>query len=142
MCGILGHSHISKCVQPGVFAMALGSLVHRGPDHQGSFVSDEISLGAVRLRILDLLSQEAVSAAGLRWTFVEHLLSEHLERRANAGYHLWGLMVLLIWMKRWNIQMGSAKAIAPMAVETLDEVGSLSQLLASSSLPMPSVHLA
>ncbi len=54
MCGILGFSHISKCAQPGVLAAALHSLVHRGPDHQGSFVSPEISLGAVRLRILDL----------------------------------------------------------------------------------------
>ena len=30
--------------------------------------------------------------------------SEHLERRANLGYHLWGLMILFLWMKRWRIQ--------------------------------------
>jgi asparagine synthase (glutamine-hydrolysing) len=28
----------------------------------------------------------------------------HLNRRINIGYHLWGLMMLFIWMKRWNIQ--------------------------------------
>jgi hypothetical protein len=29
---------------------------------------------------------------------------QHLNRRANLGYHLWGLMLLLLWMKRWRIQ--------------------------------------
>ena len=30
--------------------------------------------------------------------------NRHLERRANLGYHLWGLLVLFLWMKRWRIQ--------------------------------------
>jgi asparagine synthase (glutamine-hydrolysing) len=28
----------------------------------------------------------------------------HLDRTINIGYHLWGLMMLFLWMKRWNIQ--------------------------------------
>jgi asparagine synthase (glutamine-hydrolysing) len=28
----------------------------------------------------------------------------HLNRRINIGYHLWGLIMLFLWMKRWNIQ--------------------------------------
>ncbi|WP_433966878.1 asparagine synthase (glutamine-hydrolyzing) [Tunturiibacter gelidiferens] len=28
----------------------------------------------------------------------------HLNRRINIGYHLWGLIMLFMWMKRWNIQ--------------------------------------
>jgi asparagine synthase (glutamine-hydrolysing) len=28
----------------------------------------------------------------------------HLDRRINIGYHLWGLVMLFQWMKRWNIQ--------------------------------------
>jgi asparagine synthase (glutamine-hydrolysing) len=35
---------------------------------------------------------------------IEKLLRLHMERRANLGYHLWGLMVLFLWMKRWRIQ--------------------------------------
>jgi asparagine synthase (glutamine-hydrolysing) len=27
-----------------------------------------------------------------------------MERRANLGYHLWGLMILFLWMKQWRIQ--------------------------------------
>jgi len=34
---------------------------------------------------------------------VEGHLQDHLERRVNIGYHLWGLMVLLLWMKKWNV---------------------------------------
>src|ERR1700674_1871438 len=54
MCGILGYSHISKNLQPGILTSALGSLAHRGPDHEGRFECEQISLGAPRLRIVDL----------------------------------------------------------------------------------------
>jgi asparagine synthase (glutamine-hydrolysing) len=33
-----------------------------------------------------------------------------LERKANVGYHLWGLMILFLWMKKWEIQAGSSEA--------------------------------
>ncbi len=35
---------------------------------------------------------------------VERVLARHLARKANLGYHLWGLMILFQWMKRWRIQ--------------------------------------
>ena len=35
---------------------------------------------------------------------VENCLRDHLEKRVNAGYHLWGLMILFLWMKKWRIQ--------------------------------------
>ena len=54
MCGILGYSHISCRLLPEVLKAGLNSLSHRGPDHQGQFVSPNISLGVTRLRILDL----------------------------------------------------------------------------------------
>jgi asparagine synthase (glutamine-hydrolysing) len=38
---------------------------------------------------------------------VEQLVRDHLERRANLGYHLWGLMILFLWMKKWRIQTGA-----------------------------------
>jgi asparagine synthase (glutamine-hydrolysing) len=40
----------------------------------------------------------------------------HLERRANLGYHLWGLMTLFFWMKRWGIQTRTpAVSVRPAA---------------------------
>ncbi len=35
---------------------------------------------------------------------IETYLCDHLEKRINVGYHLWGLMILFLWMKKWRIQ--------------------------------------
>ena len=81
--------------------------------------------GVLRPLLLDTLSQEAVLATGLfHWPAVKQQISAHLERRANLGYHLWGLMVLLIWMKRWKIESASeeARPLIP-SVEILDGAG-------------------
>jgi asparagine synthase (glutamine-hydrolysing) len=34
---------------------------------------------------------------------VEQLIERHLSREINAGYHLWGLLILFLWMKRWRV---------------------------------------
>jgi asparagine synthase (glutamine-hydrolysing) len=54
MCGIVGFTHLSRRRPEGVLTSALASLAHRGPDQQGKFISEQISLGATRLRILDM----------------------------------------------------------------------------------------
>jgi asparagine synthase (glutamine-hydrolysing) len=83
--------------------------------------------GVLRPMLLDTLSEEAVRASGLfNWHAMEQLLNDHLERKANLGYHLWGLMVLLLWMKQWNVGLGSTEPAPSEAVPTvLDQVGSL-----------------
>ncbi|WP_104762591.1 hypothetical protein [Helicobacter aurati] len=53
MCGILGTLPSSE---PTKFAQALNTLSHRGPDNQGVFHDNSISLGHTRLSILDLSS--------------------------------------------------------------------------------------
>ena len=35
---------------------------------------------------------------------LNRFLDLHLERKANLGYHLWGLLILFLWMKKWRIQ--------------------------------------
>jgi len=54
MCGILGYSHFAQYRQPESFRSALASLIHRGPDHQSFLEREQVSLGAARLRIVDL----------------------------------------------------------------------------------------
>jgi len=64
--------------------------------------------GRLKPLLLDVLSEQSVNDTGLfRWREVECLLKDHLERRANSGYHLWGLMILFLWMKKWKIQSPS-----------------------------------
>jgi len=35
---------------------------------------------------------------------VESLMQQHFDRRVNIGYQLWGMLILFLWMKKWNIQ--------------------------------------
>jgi asparagine synthase (glutamine-hydrolysing) len=35
---------------------------------------------------------------------INRLKQLHMSRNINVGYHLWGLMTLFLWMKRWNVQ--------------------------------------
>ena len=54
MCGIAGFTHARRSATPGRIQDAVGSLIHRGPDQQGVFESRKASLGATRLKIIDL----------------------------------------------------------------------------------------
>ncbi|HEY6393550.1 MAG TPA: asparagine synthase (glutamine-hydrolyzing) [Bryobacteraceae bacterium] len=61
--------------------------------------------GVLKPLLLDTLTREAVERSNLfDWNVVESLMRAHLDRRANLGYHLWGLLTLFLWMKRWDIQ--------------------------------------
>jgi asparagine synthase (glutamine-hydrolysing) len=82
--------------------------------------------GVLRPLLVETLSEEAVNATGLfRWSAVEKMLTDHLERRANLGYHLWGLMVLLLWMKEWKIEAPEQEQPDLEAAAVLAQVGSL-----------------
>ncbi|MGC2751888.1 MAG: asparagine synthase C-terminal domain-containing protein, partial [Candidatus Acidiferrum sp.] len=43
---------------------------------------------------------------------IQELVRLHLERRINIGYHLWGLLLLFLWMKKWKIQAAPSPAPA------------------------------
>jgi len=61
--------------------------------------------GPLRPLLLDTLTRDAVEDSGLfHWPEVNRLLNRHLERQANLGYHLWGLLTLFLWIRRWGIQ--------------------------------------
>jgi len=54
VCGITGFTHSEAVFDPARIRAATDSLIHRGPDQQGTYESERISLGAVRLKIIDL----------------------------------------------------------------------------------------
>jgi asparagine synthase (glutamine-hydrolysing) len=41
----------------------------------------------------------------------------HMDRRANLGYHLWGLLILFLWMREWRIKSTSVPAVQYPAFE-------------------------
>jgi asparagine synthase len=65
--------------------------------------------GGLKPLLLDTITEDKVKKTRfLRWDGVQSLLNDHFERRANWGYHLWGLMMLLLWMQKWNVQIPAA----------------------------------
>ena len=62
--------------------------------------------GPLQPLLLDtLIARRPWPAAGFfRWGAVEALIRAHLDRKANLGYHLWGLLILFLWIKRWGIE--------------------------------------
>ena len=61
--------------------------------------------GLLKPLLLDTLTAPAVEQTGLfQWPAIEAIIRDHLERRANLGYHLWGLLILFLWLERWNIR--------------------------------------
>jgi asparagine synthase (glutamine-hydrolysing) len=59
----------------------------------------------LRPLLLNTLSKRNVQNSGMfSWPAIDQAIRAHLDRRANLGYHLWGLLVLFLWMKRWDIE--------------------------------------
>jgi len=56
LCGIAGFTHKDWVPDPSRIRQATSTLVHRGPDQQGVFETHAFSMGATRLKIIDLQS--------------------------------------------------------------------------------------
>jgi asparagine synthase (glutamine-hydrolysing) len=62
--------------------------------------------GVLRGLLTDTLRPEAVEATGIfDARAIQTLIRDHMERRINAGYHLWGLLTLFLWMNRWKVEI-------------------------------------
>ncbi len=62
--------------------------------------------GSLRPLLLETLRRETVEATGIfDWPVLASFVRDHLERRINVGYHLWGLVTLFLWMKRWKVEV-------------------------------------
>jgi asparagine synthase (glutamine-hydrolysing) len=59
---------------------------------------------ALKPLLHDTLTPQAIREMGLfREGAVEAVLRAHERREANYGYHLWGLLMLFLWKKQWNV---------------------------------------
>ena len=72
--------------------------------------------GPLRGLLTDSLRYGASECSDLfRPEVIDAFLQRHLTKKANVGYHLWGLMVLFLWMKKWGIQAASSEAPRALA---------------------------
>jgi len=60
--------------------------------------------GTLRDLLMDTVASANIEASGiLDGVAIHGLIRDHMDRRINIGYHLWGLMTLFLWMSRWNV---------------------------------------
>ncbi len=61
--------------------------------------------GILRGLLMDTLQSDVIDGTGIFDSRAIHaLIRDHMERRINVGYHLWGLLTLFLWMKRWKVE--------------------------------------
>ena len=54
----------------------------------------------------ETLNEKAVRDTGLfDYPAIRKLVDDHQGRRINAGYQLWALLTLFLWLKKWNIEV-------------------------------------
>jgi asparagine synthase (glutamine-hydrolysing) len=85
LCGIAGFTHRKHAAPPGRIQDAVATLIHRGPNQQGVFESQTISLGAARLKIIDLHGgdQPIIDAPSGTAIAFNGEIYNHLELRAE-----------------------------------------------------------
>ena len=112
---INGRQH--KVVLKRLMQSKLPASVLRRPKTGLDIPAHDWLRGALRPLLMDTLSSSAIDDTNLfRRERIESFISDHMERRANLGYHLWGLLILFLWIKHWNIQTACAPRVAEKVV--------------------------
>ena len=112
MCGICGFTHLHAAPGPGRIQAAVASLTHRGPDQQGFFESDVVSLGAARLKIIDLeagdqpiVSEDGDCVIAFNGEIYNHTeLRGDLERRGHRFQSHTDTETVLAAFREWDVE--------------------------------------
>jgi asparagine synthase (glutamine-hydrolysing) len=79
--------------------------------------------GPLRMLMTDTLGNVGAEYGGLfRQSEINRHVEQHLARRANVGYHLWGLMILFLWMRKWRIQTAAALPMDRQFVKSVSTI--------------------
>ena len=81
MCGIAGILNYSKNSEPELVNRMLTRIRHRGPDESGIYAGQEITMGNVRLSIIDINSgqQPLSDSTGRYWIVYNGELFNYIE---------------------------------------------------------------
>lgn len=100
---------MQKAVLKDLMGGKLPDSVFRRPKIGLDIPTHDWFRGPLRPLLEETLSEESIEQTGLfRTAAVRRLVADHVESRANLGFHLWGLLVLFLWMKQWKIRTNVA----------------------------------
>jgi asparagine synthase (glutamine-hydrolysing) len=67
--------------------------------------------GVLRPLLEETLSEKNIRETGLfDYQTITAMKADHAQRRASYGYHFWGLVIFMLWVKHWNISTQRAAA--------------------------------
>ncbi|MBV8895852.1 MAG: asparagine synthetase B, partial [Acidobacteriaceae bacterium] len=99
----------TKHVLRALVSRKLPAEILRRPKEGLDIPAHEWLRGPLRPLVEDVLSSESVRNAGLvSAAAVDALVERHFSRKENLGYHIWGLLTLHLWMRRWKIEPAPA----------------------------------
>jgi len=76
--------------------------------------------GVLRDLLHDTVTPQAIDSTGIfDKQAIQVLIRDHMERRINIGYHLWGLLTLFLWMRRWKVEVSTAEGELAVPVRVL-----------------------
>jgi len=112
MCGIAGFTHHEGAEDGDTIRRIAVLLAHRGPDQQGFFESPHISLGAVRLKVIDLndgaqplISDDGDTVIVFNGEIYNHsALRRELEKRGHQFRTRCDTEVLLAGFREWDTE--------------------------------------
>ena len=106
------HGRKQKVILKDLMRGKLPASVLRRPKNGLDIPTHEWLRGELRPLLLETLSGESIEQTGVfRREGIDQLIADHLNRRANLGFHLWGLLILFLWMKQWNIRTDKTQAL-------------------------------
>jgi asparagine synthase (glutamine-hydrolysing) len=111
LCGIAGFTHRNSRPEPGRIREAAATILHRGPDQQGTFESGGVSLAATRLKIIDLesgnqpiISENGDAAIVFNVEIYNHAeLRRELEQRGYRFRSMSDTEVVLAAFLEWDL---------------------------------------
>lgn len=112
MCGIAGYTHLNFRANPGRIRKAAQAILHRGPDQQGFFESDTVSLAATRLKIIDpetgdqpIVSTDGDCVIVFNGEIYNHAeLRRELEQRGHKFHSSTDTEVILAAFLEWDVE--------------------------------------
>lgn len=110
-----------KVVLRELMRPVLSTMITERPKVGFDIPSHEWFRGPLRGLLMETLDFAASEYSDLfRFDTIRNLTKLHMNRSISVGYHLWGLMIVFLWMKQWKI----SSAPSPQSKTQMSTIGS------------------
>jgi asparagine synthase (glutamine-hydrolysing) len=110
-----------KVVLRELMRPVLSSMITERPKVGFDIPSHEWFRGPLRSLLMETLDfAESEYSDLFRFDTIRNLTKLHMNKSISVGYHLWGLMIVFLWMKQWKV----SSAPSPQLRTQMSTIGS------------------